>query len=364
MKTKRSISGLQIFLIPFLVIAFFVGLSFVGSDRKDAQRITFDSSGFNKVYATEDLWFGVRGAASLARSANISINTIVTSLSYVLNFLDSINIIIPDPIFNAGIGDYWYKLYRNTPLLVSGNTYTGRLEIWKINAGPSYTKALEFYWDDINDPTASQGILLIINPYQYDPLHFYAGEMYEVRYKLDPSGNKTMVISFIGATGTPDGFWYNDQALIQAGIASDGCLTRGLIRFTDVTANNWYEFAGVTKRECGCGNFTQGSTSYYTLSYLAYKASPYYSTARFGHHATDAGTDPLSFNLCVLNPNPLNYGYYSTFGFGGDGKNSDDGIHPNRADVDAISFDSSDNEIDVTRTALEAKTIALGVAAP
>ena len=276
--------------------------------------------------------------------------------------LDTIGIVLPDPIVNRQIGNYYYLLCRNSEKLINGKTYTGRLESWRVSAGPTYTKVLEFYWDNIKNPTADDGVLFIIKPYYYDPVHFYEGEMYEVRYKLDASANKAMVLSFIGDAGTPDGFWYNDTALVGAGFA-DGCLTKGIVRFTDVSASNWYEFAGVAARECDCISFAQGGSSYYTLAFLAYKNSPYYSTAKFGNHASEAGNETNAFTLCGVT-NPLNYGYFSESGFGSDGIGADDGIHPDRADVDAILFDSSDNELDATREALDAKTISFQPGVP
>lgn len=301
------------------------------------------------------------GARPLSRAANLTLNGIIANLGSVLKFLDSLPIILGDPIFNGQVGEYHYELNRNGAY-GPGGAYTGSLEGWKVSAGPTYTKILEFYWDDIADPSAGYGVLFIIKPYGYDQLHFYENELYQVRYKLDPSGNKAMLLSFIGDTDNPDGFWYNDEVLTQAG-SVDGCLTRGIVRFTDVAASNWYEFAGVAARECDCLTFNQGGSSYYTLAFLAYKNSPNYSTAKFGNHATAAGTDANAFFLCGM-ANPLNYGYFSSSGFQSDGISSDDGIHPDRADVDDIAFDSSDNDLDVTRAQLDGFSITLDPAGP
>ncbi len=346
-------SNLMIIPICFVLA---LGLGHIGPGNKTG------SPKLNKAHAAENAWGGVRGAASLARAANLTVNGIISNLGSVLKFLDSLPIILGDPIFNGQVGEYHYELNRNGAY-GPGGVYTGSLEGWKVTAGPTYTKILEFYWDDLADPSAGDGVLFIIRPYGYNQLNFYANELYQVRYKLDPSGNKAMLLSFIGDTGSPDGFWYNDQAITRAGF-DDGCLTRGIVRFTDVAASNWYEFAGVAKRECDCLTFDQGGASYYTLAFLAYKNSPYYSTAKFGNHATAAGTDANSFWLCVID-NPLNYGYFSSSGFQRDGVSTDDGTHPDRTDVDGIEFDNStDNDLDVTRAQLDGFSITLNPADP
>lgn len=53
MKTENSKKLIRLVIVSALVVAFFVGLSFVGSDKQNAQKLAFDASGYNKAYALE-----------------------------------------------------------------------------------------------------------------------------------------------------------------------------------------------------------------------------------------------------------------------------------------------------------------------
>ena len=350
-------------LVALLICVFFVGLSFVGT-KGDNNRISIKPGGFNQLHAdaaTEPLWAGVRGAATLARAANISINVIVANLSPVLAYIDSLPLALPEPIFNQQVDNFWYTLYRNSPIPMDGRTYTGRLEVWKVNAGPTYEKALEFYWDDIENPTTTDGVLLKIKPSCWDSINFYTEEIYEVKYVKDGSLNDAMIISFIAdpngqGAGDP-GFKYNESIPTYG-----GCLVKGMVRFTNVTANSWYEFAGVAKRECLCSNFTETSgASFYSLAFLVNNTSPYNSVAKFGVDDVDAGDNAPVFTICEI-VNPLNYGYFNASqGFVQDSvpnpNTAPSGLYPARTDVDLINFDTTGSEFDITEALVEAKTI-------
>lgn len=370
-KSIQKRKPLEFVLIALFICAFFVGLSFVGTEG-DNKRISIKSEGFNQLHAdavTEPLWAGVRGAATFARLATISINGVVASLNNIFNLIDSYPIIVPDPIFTGQVGNFWYKLYRNTSISVDSRNYIGRLEIWKVNTGPVYVKALEFYWNDLANPTSSlDGVLLKIKPYFWDPNNFYPEELYEVKYLKDSSSNDTMIISFIadpnGQAASDPGFKFNETVPTYG-----GCLEKGMVRFTNVTASTWYEFAGVAKRECTCASFTEKSgTSFYSLAFLAYNTSPYNSVAKFGTADNDGSSNAPVWTLCGI-ANFLNYGYFNVNqGFVQDSVPSPNaapaGVYPARTAVDSIEFDPSGSEFDITEASVEAKTIVFQAGDP
>ncbi len=108
MKTKRS--GLKKVVIPAMVVAFFVALSFVGSNKDNPQKLAFDASGYNKVYAAEASWGGVRGAATLVRGARNSLEVLFASMSAlapITSFLTgTINVLpLTDPGYYLRLSD-------------------------------------------------------------------------------------------------------------------------------------------------------------------------------------------------------------------------------------------------------------------
>jgi hypothetical protein len=230
-------------------------------------------------------------------------------------------------------------------------------------------KALEFYWDDIKNPTTSDGVLLKIKPSCWDTVHFYPEELYEIKYLKDGSSNDTMIISFIAdpngqSTGDP-GFKFNETVPTYG-----GCLVKGMVRFTNVTANSWYEFAGVAKRECQCINFTEKSgESFYSLAFLAYNTSPYNSVAKFGAADKDGSSNAPVWTLCGISPNPFNYGYFNASQlFVQDmvpGTNTAPaGTYPTTGNVDGINFDPSSSEFDISEDSVESKTIVFQAGDP
>ena len=77
MKTLNSIYRiklLRIILVAVMIIIFFIGLSYVGSDRNNPNKLTIYTSGYNKAYADSIGWDGVRDVTTLIRAVNISFN--------------------------------------------------------------------------------------------------------------------------------------------------------------------------------------------------------------------------------------------------------------------------------------------------
>jgi len=370
-KSIQKKRALRFILIALFVSAFFVGLSFVGT-VDDNNRISIKSEGFNQLQAdaaTKPLWDGVRGAATLIRAANMTLNTMfagMVRLAPIESFLaGTIN------VDNQSTTGYYIRLSdvdRNINVLTEAGgpvSFSNSLEVWRYKSSTWY-KAMEFFFNSYTDPTLDTGVVLIIQPWVFkdNENEFYQYEMYRIRYKKDGSNNKHMVIA------VSNNYSGADHPTKYSETYGLGWFVLGKGHLTDDGTN--FSFAAIAKLNQSinatafipCAITTPGGVSYYTLAYVAKKNSPYNSTAKFGW-VNDADwalppTTPNCFYMCNPledDPYDLNYGYFNAStsgGFVSDGHNAnDDPAYPTIAQVDAINFDNaSDNELDITKSTL------------
>jgi len=298
------------------------------------------------AYSDEGDWQGVRGAATLMRAANITLNTLfatVTALAPYQSYLSG-TINVP-PSTNPG---NYIRLSDNSGAgwSVDGKTYSKSLQVWYYNG--SYTKAMEFFFNSFSDPKSGTGVLLIICPYYFNMSSFYQTEMYKIRYKKDELTPTTshMVLTLSNYYGGSDhpfkyGVMYNPSPVKCV-------LARG--RLTD--DGTYYSFAALAKLNQQIDTtlcaYSEG-TSYYTLAFVADKAYPHYSIARFGWD----NSGNIVWTLCGNSTNPLNYGFFNATPpyFVTDRTTSQSG-YPTQAQVDGVGFDMSDDELDVTQESL------------
>lgn len=300
------------------------------------------------AYGAEAEWLGVRGAATWMRAANITLNTLfasVTALAPYQSFLSgTINI---TPTTNPG---YYIRLSDNggAGWSVEGKNYSKSLQVWYYDG--SYTKAMEFFFNSFSDPKSGTGVLLIIRPFYFNQSAFYNTEMYKVRYKKDESTPTTshMVISASNYySGSHHSFKYGDDYNPSA---IKTVLARG--RLTD--DGTYYSFAALARLNKSytptvCLPPIDG-TSYYTLAFVADKAYPHYSIAKFGWD--ESGN--IVWKLCGNPTNRFNYGFFNATPpyFVKDGEQEPQTGYPTQAQVNEVDFDMSDNELKVTKESL------------
>jgi hypothetical protein len=374
-KSMKKKSAMGFILIAIFICAFFIGLSFVGTVG-DNNRISIKPEGFNQLHAdaaTAPLWDGVRGSATLIRAANLSLNSLFASLvrlAPIESFLSgTIN------VDNQSTSGYYIRLSDVDKTIndlnvldATGIIFLNSLEIWRYKSSTWY-KGMEFFFNSYIDPTLDSGVVLIIRPWVFkdNESEFYQNEMYRIRYKKDLSDNKHMIVAISNYyTGADHPTKYSEKYGL-------GWFNLGKGRLTDDGTN--LSFAAIAKLNQSinaasmlpCDSGTSSGVSYYTLAFVAKKVSPYNSTAKFGW-VNDANwalppATPNCFYMCNSptnqpydDPYNLNYGYFNASvsgGFVSDGHNSDDdGAYPTIMQVEGVTFDNADDELEITKSIL------------
>jgi len=269
-------------------------------------------------------WDGVRGAATLARSANQLMNTVVYALKTARIF-DYVK------AWKGTVAGYKIIINQNDPAVVDGVIYSGRVQTWRASDD---ARAMEFYYDNISDPTDQDGVLIRIQPAVYGSSIVATG-MFEVRVRV-MNGLETLTITYdANPANVTDRFT----------TSGDGYTIQGRVKMSETsTAYNIRDVTYVDlPTNCGGG----AGTAYYTLAYVAKNSSPYHSTALWGLRNGE-----VTRSLCGLAVNPYNYGYFNArTGFERQGVTSDDGTHPSIAAVDEVYGDML-SEPDMTVSAI------------
>ena len=169
--------------------------------------------------------------------------------------------------------------------------------------------------------------------------------MYKIRYKKDESTPTTshMVLTMSNYDGELKPFKYADSNVPEG--YPKTVLARG--RLTD--DGTYYSFAALARLNKKCD--LSSGTSYYTLAFVADKAYPHYSIAKFGWD----NSGNIVWTLCGNSTNPFNYGFFKATPpyFVTDSIDSQSG-YPTKEQVDVVGagFDMLDNELDVTQASL------------
>ncbi len=325
MKTNRSKSAVKLFVIPVLVIALFVGLSFVGSDRDNAQKLAFDPSGYNKVYADSTGWQGVRGVATLIRAATKTFNNLYSTVKYwgfLLNYSFSwSDFPVPGTPFTSS-GSINKGDKAATATVDSGSVnYSNAIQI-KYGA----TIIFQFFFDDPRDSSSGDGCLLIVKPYYFESTPgtaFDSTGVFEARVK-----KATDIIMYVSFSGHP---WKeNTDSHVESG------------RFKVIMSSTDYKVAGLAYVHVDgspytiCAGAPAEGHALYTLAYIVANDTPYYySTALWGWN------DTLKSNQICGVANPQNYGHFNaSAGFVCDGADSatcdDAAPYPLSTEVDTL----------------------------
>lgn len=85
---------MKLVAVATMVIAIFVGISHVGSDKADPSKLVINSTGFNNAFADSLGWQGVRSFATLIRAASQTFNTLYNSIrrwGLLLNYSIDLN---------------------------------------------------------------------------------------------------------------------------------------------------------------------------------------------------------------------------------------------------------------------------------
>jgi hypothetical protein len=307
MKTLNSIYRiklLRIFLVAVMIIVFFVGLSYIGSDKNNPAKIQVDTQGYNMAYADSVGWGGVRIVATMIRAVNISLNTIFANIKawgLLFDYTISVDGMVPGTSYYASVRiNNSQSNVKGTVDVAPGVAYTNRIQLKDVNSsGPVI---YQLFFNNPNDSADATGCLVIIKPYYFEVVRgtlFDQNGVFEARVKS--SGlNKIMYISF---NGNP---WKNNApSYVKSGrvkLVDDGTNYNitGLA-FVNVDGSD------ILHQACPLqiiAPFTAGD-AYYTLAYIAVKNSPYYSTALWGWNNT------LKSNQICSITNIYNYGHFN-----------------------------------------------------
>jgi hypothetical protein len=334
MKTMNKISKsgmVKIFAVAIMALAIFVGLSYVGSDRNNPDRLVIDTAGFNKAFAASSGWDGVRAFATLLRAASQTFNTLYEKIQRwgLFNYKVEFEGAVPAT-------DYYVYVSINkgdktvTSTVDAGPVpYTNGVQIK--HGDSSGEVVFQLFFDNPNDSSGGDGALLIVKPYYFELIPgtvFSDTGVFEARI-MKPATDTIMYISFNGhpwKTATPN---YAESGRVKMVDDGTNYNITGLIYV-------YADGSDLTHTICTGAPPAQFGNTYYTLAYIAKNSSPYYSTALWGWN--DSGR---SNQACSLPFSTFNYGHFNaTAGFVCDGSPSvgcpDGDPYPLNSSVDAL----------------------------
>ncbi len=270
------------------VVGTFFAVSFTASVLvkpfygKTEVNVRMDFAGTQPAMAAASTWAGVRGVATFIRNVARGVDGLVTSLnsSGVLSQTSDVG-----PFTS---GNNRFRIQTGTYAHL--NRATG--------ATPNYTKrfqvcvgnslALELYLSSATDPATNNGALVVWQPKLFDS-------------SLSSSANLECSFGIVASQGASANGKKGMNCIWNTPAPFDGAangVTRGRILAVDDTSADQVLVLGLgglnIATYCGAQN------DLYTLAFIASKASPYNTTAKWGYNEDNIGLNGTNFSqLCA-----------------------------------------------------------------